>query len=58
MNMTYAELLEMLLAMGEDALKQTAAVYCSNCDEFLPIVNLSVSNGSDVLDDGHFVINI
>ena len=58
MNMTYKELLALIQVMNETALNQTATVYCSNCDEFLPISHLSIAEDTDVLDDGHFVINI
>jgi hypothetical protein len=54
--MTYKELLEILNQMNEDQLNCDVTVYVASDHEFYRAENIYEVNGSDVVDDGQFVI--
>jgi hypothetical protein len=55
--MTYGELLIRLQQMSADELSQTATV-CVDMDEYFAVKSVHGVLDSDVLDPGHYVLNI
>lgn len=57
-NMTYRELLGVLIQMDEKQLDNNVSIYVQQIDEFLPVQNdgVQIALGSDVLNDGHLFI--
>ena len=56
--MTYKQLLEILQASPTEVLKQTATVYLSQTDEYLAIESHNITLETDVLDDGHLILEV
>mgnify|MGYP001040970710 CR=1 FL=1 len=49
--MTYEQLITNLQTLSSDARQYTVTVFCEG--EFMPIKEIRVQVGDDVLDDGH-----
>ena len=56
--MTYRELLKALQEMPEERLDDTATVFEPYEGEYVALIDVAEVRGSDVLDDGHIVLNM
>lgn len=58
MTITYRDLLDRLKKMHEKRLDDHVTIYDSETDEHHAVSHLSQTQGSDVLDDGHLILEI
>lgn len=56
--MTYNELFKKLALMTDEQRMQTVTVYHWDMDEFYPIESTDISKSTDVLDAGHFFMEV
>jgi len=58
--MTYAELMQELMKLDPERLKDTVTVYVTDVDEFYAVKELQIAVGdvTDVIDDGHAYLEI
>lgn len=56
--MTYNELFKKLSLMTDEQRMQTVTVYHWDMDEFYPIESTDISKSTDVLDAGHFFMEV
>jgi hypothetical protein len=55
---TYRDMFNRLSQFSDEELSQTATVHLAKQDEFLAVERMAVAIGSDVLDEGHFVLDL
>ena len=58
MNITYRELANRLSLVPQDRLDDNVTVYDESEDEYYPVQKTFITKESDVLDKGHFVLQI
>jgi hypothetical protein len=56
--MTYKQLLEQLQKIPADRLEDTVTVHDAYADEYIPAVDFVRNENSDVLDDGHYFLEL
>lgn len=54
--MTYRELLKNLKDLSEEELNQDVAVYSVDSDEYTEVTQTKITEETDVLDEGHFLL--
>jgi len=58
MNLTYRELEEIIHNMPEDRKDDNVTAHASYINEFYPVESALVNRESDVLDNGHYYLEI
>ena len=58
LNMTYRDLLKKLQNLPSERLDDDVTVHMTETDEFIGYVTTNIQKGDDVLDDGHFYLEI
>ncbi len=57
-NLTWREIRDELNRLSEDRLDDNATVYLKGEDEWMPVMDMGITEEDDVLDKGHSYLSV